>query len=1401
MSADVSNPANNGGQPSPPLPRATRERWQPLRSGLLNLYRYDCEEFWFEQGRMLLRGNNGTGKSRVLALQLPFLLDGEVASHRLEPDGDPAKRIEWNLLMGKHRDRLGYTWLEFGRTDSVGDERYLTIGCGLHAVEGRGLPNRWFFVTTQRIGADLSLITPSGHALGREQLAERIGACGDVFTTAAAYRAAVNAALFRLSEHQYAALVGLLIQLRKPQLSRQLDEKVLSAALGEALRPVPAAVIGDVAEAFRSMESDRAILDAFVAARAGADRFLSEYRRYTQIVARRSAAGVRDTHAAYERTMRKLREAEAERDAASKEAEGVAARLAQLEIDEGAATAQVDTLRESPQMKSANDLDAARRMAEARAAEAGRAVQAHESARRQRELLARERGSADERAQDARKGLEEEMRQTRRAAEGAGLERDHEDVIAPLVVSGDSAEASPRQSGQSVTAAKQRLARLVERKQAESRHVGELNGALAEARHAYEQARATHATRTAELDSAEEMHRAAVARHMVETQTLVGTFRRWTEALTELALPDADAIADALMEWCQHIQGRSPLATAVAAAAAVVTGTIASLRADAHQRLKAVDAQLANLVAEREQLALGRHMPPPAPHTRDTAMRDERPGAPFWQLCDFRYDVSSDARAGLEAALEASGLLDAWVLPDGTVLPATEHDTVIIAETGAPLSGGRSADQVLRPTVDRGDARAALVTEQVVARVLSRIAIGAGASDVWIDADGAWRVGPLSGRWRKVVAEHIGESARAAARRARLSALAIEISTAEREKQTLEDELTSIMRRERAIRAEAEAVPDDGVLRDALASVVAADRQAAALRTVVAKLEAGMIGLHDVMTERGNERHRAAADLGLSDWADQLSHFDQALTDYRVAAGALFAAATRHAELEEAAAAAGRRLEAAVEAERRALEYVGESKHASAEALAVHTTMQAAVGAAVEEILNRLGEAERARKLVRDNLSSARTAESDLRVRVAAAGRDVTAHGETLARDTQDRQAAIGRLEAFAGTRLLALCDASLADIELAAWSATRAVDIARRIDGVLSAVRSDEGAWDRSQRQIHGHLQTLTEALQPHGYEPAAETEADVLVVTASFQGRRCTIGELRAGLEDEIVNRQALLDAREREILENHLVGEVAQHLHELLREGTVWVENMNRELGDRPMSTGMTLRFRWDPAENCPEEFPEIRRRLLRAGATWSSDERRAVGSFLQRRIQIMRAANEGGSWLEHLTAALDYRTWHHFSVERQQDGQWKRLTRRTHGTGSGGEKAIALTIPQFAAAAAHYRSADPAAPRLILLDEAFVGIDSDMRSKCMGLFAAFDLDFMMTSEREWACYATLPGVAIYQLATRPGLDAVGLTRWVWNGHHRLRSDHPIQAVEPHLAPSDVPIDDHPALPWST
>jgi SbcC/RAD50-like, Walker B motif len=124
-------------------------------------------------------------------------------------------------------------------------------------------------------------------------------------------------------------------------------------------------------------------------------------------------------------------------------------------------------------------------------------------------------------------------------------------------------------------------------------------------------------------------------------------------------------------------------------------------------------------------------------------------------------------------------------------------------------------------------------------------------------------------------------------------------------------------------------------------------------------------------------------------------------------------------------------------------------------------------------------------------------------------------------------------------------------------------------------------------------------------------------------------------------------------------------------------------------------------------------------------------------------------------------------------------------------------LAASIPLFAAASSYYSSAaSPHAPRLVLLDEAFAGVDDRARAKCLGLLAAFDLDVVMTSEREWGCYAEVPGLAIAQLSRIDGVAAVLVTRWEWDGTARTR-------IEPTPEPPPVAAatpPDGPAL-WDT
>src|SRR5215217_4030588 len=95
--------------PLPALPAPAKQRFQPLRAGILNLWQYDEQEFRFHDGRLILRGENGSGKSKALEVLLPFLFDADLSPQRLDPFGGTSRTMEWNLLLGgRHDSRVGY---------------------------------------------------------------------------------------------------------------------------------------------------------------------------------------------------------------------------------------------------------------------------------------------------------------------------------------------------------------------------------------------------------------------------------------------------------------------------------------------------------------------------------------------------------------------------------------------------------------------------------------------------------------------------------------------------------------------------------------------------------------------------------------------------------------------------------------------------------------------------------------------------------------------------------------------------------------------------------------------------------------------------------------------------------------------------------------------------------------------------------------------------------------------------------------------------------------------------------------------------------------------------------------------------------------------------------------------
>ena len=115
--------------------------------------------------------------------------------------------MDWNLLLGgKYDRRTGYAWAEFGRLGDDGTPEYTTLGCGLRATAGRASVDSWFFITDQRVGHDLALVSAERVVATRDRLIEAVGS-HSVFATARDYRRAVDERLFGLGAERYRALI------------------------------------------------------------------------------------------------------------------------------------------------------------------------------------------------------------------------------------------------------------------------------------------------------------------------------------------------------------------------------------------------------------------------------------------------------------------------------------------------------------------------------------------------------------------------------------------------------------------------------------------------------------------------------------------------------------------------------------------------------------------------------------------------------------------------------------------------------------------------------------------------------------------------------------------------------------------------------------------------------------------------------------------------------------------------------------------------------------------------------------------------------------------------------------------------------------------------------------------
>ncbi|GAB2536327.1 SbcC/MukB-like Walker B domain-containing protein [Nocardia heshunensis] len=1499
-------------------------RFVPTRAGIINLWDYRDQEFCFADGRLVLRGPNGSGKTKALEVLFPFVLDGRIEPRRLNPFAGEERTMKSNLLYRKQESAYSYVWMEFAR-GTWDEPETVTIGIGMRATRSNDKVTRWYFVADGRVGVDFSLLGPDDRPLTRKQLAEQIGSDA-IVDRPVEYRNAIDGRMFGLGQQRYDQLINLILTLRRPQLAKNLDPRGLSQALTDGLRPLDEQLILDAARSFSDMEEVGRTLEGLIQADTATRDFVKVYRKYLAVQAKSDVDQVQTRLDAVTHAGTALHAAAALRKRRDTERTAAETRAEDADRAYEQALADRETLQRSSAYEGKQQLDdladAVRRLESSAAVHSDKALKSRQTVDQRAEESERARAAVANASSALARG-EDELRSV---AEEAGIawtslpESARSDHLTTTVRShAEERDADVRAVRRALTLVDQAVTERTRAERAGQRAV-ELRDAataeLAEAEAEVALARADAATAlrdwwdthrevyspirtglfeaindalgavgteqvprpskavgkgkkgrggSAATDSSmangnganthDEVARGdgAVTRDDAVRDTALGDVAAGTRSTTTGSGGAALAAAESRASIAAALDDDTAPATpaeALAERTEPLTDEIRARRQEARTRAAQATARAGELRAERESVAAERDDAPPAFAARSD-VRPDRPGAPLWRLVRFADQVGAAQAAGIEAALQATNLLDAWVCPTGE-LPEHASDQFLVPLPAQERPSGRTLADVL---VVEDDTDSLTVPRQTVADVLASIALhefstsaagtdagtgrdksgpdvgksdtralqasgdalrsggGAGESGtglalrasgaaaqpvsstggVAVATDGRYRQGVQVGRHFKADAEFIGTTARARRREVRLAELAaaieaaiVEADTAKAEEQAATEELARIS-------AAAKALPRTTGVTAALRGVAEAAGMLRSRSEAAAQAEKDLDQAVADYTAADKKVRAIAADHRAPRDPAELDALAAAVRHFENAGTALLRLRGDHQREHERAREAGDRLDESKDLAEAFAEEAEAARSGYEEQSRKLEMLREALGAGAADIDRDLETARAKIDAARAEQKSARKAASEAIEAVGTAEGAHRAAHDTLGTALAELLSDVRHLAPYARPDLLSLLGAPAKTrwpSSDAAWSTpeqllyriengdpeqeltvlpVEVTELFENLAAATASVRVGEAARKSTRSAVTTALQEFDAALTAarQDYRLHWDAADGLTVVQVHDDHGLSALADFAERIGSARRDQELLLTDAERRILEDALLTGLAQQIHERTCDARELISRMGAEMKQRRMSSGNTIGVHWVLADNLSEPARAVCKLLDRDSSDLTPEDLSTIRAYFAAEIRTARAAHPERSFPEILAATLDYRTWRTFAFTiLNADGTEDRLTVARHSALSGGEQSVSLHLPLFAAAHVMLDSADPQAPRLLALDEAFAGVDDNGRSELLGLSVQFDLDLFMTGYDLWITYPHVPGCAHYDLAHSAAENTVSATLLVWD-----------------------------------
>lgn len=1345
-------------------------RWVINRVGLLNFWYYQNQIFQLADGRMLLRGTNGSGKSLTMQSLFPVLFDGNTNARRLDSFGSTDRKMEDYLLGEKgvsDRDEgTGYLFLEVKREDRA---EYLTIGIGMSAIRG-GKLRKWFFAieNNQRIGIDFELFENLSRDVilpfTRKKLNTHLLGIGRTFEKQRDYKNFVNERIFGFDDiEQLDELIDLLINLRSPKLSKEFRPSVIYGILRESLPKLKEDELLTLSKNIEQIDGHRERLEDLSNEVGELTKFAKTYQRWqAEQIGQVSGKWLKLT-SQNQQLVANTKNKQQQLDSSNQQ-------LANSQAEQVANQTQLGALEQSIQALNQHEgMNLVLRGQELKEqlADIQSRFQKNESqlARKQKQLL---RGQSQLTEQELQKGsVQQELSE---------LLLDNQQYLSFLRLEELDTVYSQKMTTEITKMEVDYWRKEVQKKRLHFQVVIEQLRRLDQiAQHCKELAREVAEIQQQVDELARDLRQWQQTRQG-EIENWKGQMEGWQRKISFTVPEQAFRELFYRMDQLLEAEIREELVIEP------IRHSYELARSQNQQKMVPLKNQLAELAekkVEKEQsISEWQAQKTPEPNRRETRQKNRQQLAEtetkrfvsFYQAVDFLETVPQAERDKIEGGLFASGILDALISQEGLILA---DDLQILPE---PQFFSATLADYLQVTNELAPELQTLVADILQSIMVDELMPGLPT----IFQNGSYQVGNLKGAMpASYQGAYIGAASQARYRQQMISQLEAEIQVIVGQELDLRNSLTSKEELEEQMALDYKLLPDGEQVYQSIVFLNKIQLQSQAKEEqlfekqgknsqVEQQLMALKVDLHELTREDGLILTKEA----FQDALNYVENYEANIIDsYRT-----YENLQNYQKIIDISEGTVAELKVEVADYFRVVADLTSDQEKQERLVVENQKQQSLIN--VAELQQQLAQA-------RDEQKGRRRREAVLTEEISNLNRllgtvEVELKGlteelrenqfkekywqELLVKETNHLKNDENTLKALAKEKMRSEDFNSLRNLE----------------NNLLSQFNFISNQLNNYNPKLINYVAVelpkeveskLGEFIQySHYKQPSFISESQ----------SHSTI-ELLEKLTSQQITLRDLLKKDDEELFKSIILESVGNVLRGRIYHGMKWVEKMNQLLQSQKNSSGLSLSIQWKAAPSTSEKdlgTARLVELLEKPPEILSQEDRQAIAQHFQEKVyyaqeQLRENPDDNSSLFQAIAQALDYRDWFTFEIKfkRGNEGYSPQvLSDRKFNQFSGGEKAISMYLPLFAAVSSRYQDASSECPKVITLDEAFAGIDDENISELFKACEQLEFNYVMNSQALFGDYPTVSSLMIYELLRPQNINLVTAIRYYWDGHKK-------------------------------